>query len=75
MAVKCNSYIVLIDKLVNSLVVGKIIGFEEVMYNSYIRQMPGPVNRSAIDCLHLNDPIRIMRGQRQRGTIKIDNHP
>jgi len=75
MAVKCNPDGITVDELIDSLVIGKIMGLEKVMDEVHIRQQPGLVDIPAIRCLHLDNPVRISGGERQRGTVEIDNHP
>ena len=41
----------------------------------HIRHLPGSVNLPAINCPHLDNPVRIAEGERQRRTVEINNHP
>jgi hypothetical protein len=75
MAVERNHNGLLVDELINSLVIGEIMGLEKVMDEIYIRRQAGPVDIPAINRPHFNNPVRIAGGKRQWGTVEVDNHP
>jgi hypothetical protein len=72
--VKCNSDRSAINELVDSLVIGEIIGFKEMMDMLHIRQLTRPIDLTAIDGLYFYDPIRIPQGKGKWRTVEINNH-
>lgn len=75
MAVERNPDGLPVDKLIDSLVIGEIMGLEKVMDEIHIRQQPGPVDIPAINRPHFDNPVRIAGGKRQWGAVEVDNHP
>jgi hypothetical protein len=64
-----------VDELIDSLVIGEIMGLEKVMDEIHIRQQPGPVDIPAINRPHFDNSVRIAGGKRQWGAVEVDNHP
>src|SRR5512137_1736810 len=47
---------------------------EKMVDKIHIRYLPGAVNFPPIDSPHLDYPVRITKGKRQRWTVEINNH-
>jgi hypothetical protein len=75
MAVEGNPDGLPVDQFVDSLVKWKIMVHEKGMNEVHIRHLPRAVNLPAINCSHFDDPIRIAKGERERRTVEINNHP
>ena len=67
MAVECNPDRLPVDKLIDSLVIGEIMGLEKVMDEIHIRQHPGPVDIPAINRPHFDNPVRIAEEEAAMG--------
>ena len=67
MAVERNPDGLPVDELIDSLVIGEIMGLEKVMDEIHIRHSPGPVDIPAINRPHFDDPVGIAGGKRQWG--------
>jgi hypothetical protein len=63
MAVKCDPDWFPVDKLIDLLVIGKVMGLKKEMDMRHIGQLPGPVDLSAIDSLYFDDSVRIAEGE------------
>jgi len=74
MTVKCNPYGLSVYEFIDVLVEWEIMGPEQGVDERHIRHLPGSVNLPAINCPHLDNPVRIAEGERQRRTVEINNH-
>ena len=74
MAVERNPDLVPVNELIDLLVIREIMGHEQAVDEVHIRHQPGTPDFPAIDRHQLDDPVRIPQGERQRGTVEVNNH-
>jgi hypothetical protein len=63
-----------VDKFVDSLVKWKVMSPKKMVDEMHIRHLPGAVNFTSVNCPHLDYPVRITEGKRQRRAVEINNH-
>jgi hypothetical protein len=74
MAIERNPDGLFVDEFVDSLVKWKVMSPEKMVDKMHIRYLPGTVKFPSIDSPHLDYPVRITEGKRQRRTVEINNH-
>jgi hypothetical protein len=65
----------MIDQLIDSLVVWEIIGHQKPVDERHIRELPCTVDILSIDRPDLDDTVRVLWRQRERGAVQVNDHP
>jgi hypothetical protein len=74
MAIERNPDRLFVDEFVDPLVKRKVMSPEKLVNELHIRHLPGAVHFPPVNCPHLDYPVRIAEGKRQRRAVEINNH-